>query len=158
MEEYRRLKYPARLTLKVGKNEKLIDYKRVEYWVLVTGDDAADLEFNTKCEVDDKHEYLVIHFTSGDVRIFGASTTKIFLQAYDEDMMPGIGIKETTVREMLRDEGVDDPRMELCPKELLNERPTFAIFHALNWMGVITPEQEMRLVDRMDREAQRGKE
>ena len=66
--------------------------------------------------------------------------------------------EKPTVREMLRDEGVDDPRLDLCPKELLNEHPTFAIFHALNWMGVITPEQEMHLVDRMDEEAQHGKE
>ena len=64
--------------------------------------------------------------------------------------------EKPTVREMLKKEGVDDPRLELCPQELLDEQPTFAIFHALNWMGVITPEQEIHLVDRMDQEAQHG--
>lgn len=66
--------------------------------------------------------------------------------------------EKPTVREMLKKEGVDDPRLEMCPQELLDERPTFAIFHALNWWGVITKEQEMHLVNRMDQEVQHGKE
>lgn len=62
------------------------------------------------------------------------------------------------VREMLRDEGVDDPRLKLCPQELLDAQPTFAIFHALNWWGVINKGQEIRLVARMDEEENYGKE
>lgn len=123
-------------------------------------------------ELKERYEQTVARYREHiKADIFSEEDEKAYKEAYDTwraqldkvyDLEQAAQAEERhekpTVREMLRDEGVDDPRLELYPKELLDAQPTFAIFHALNWWGIISKGQEIRLVDRMDEEENYGKE
>lgn len=63
-----------------------------------------------------------------------------------------------TIREMIEEEGIDCSKADETAQKLMCRQPTFARLHVLCIMGAITKEQEKRLVDRMDREAQHGEE
>ena len=66
IEVYSENKYTA--DAQVFENSRKILYTDVEYWEIVSGEDAAEIEASGL--VDDNHEYLVLHFTDGDTATF----------------------------------------------------------------------------------------
>lgn len=66
IEVYSGNKYTA--DVQVIETSRKILYTDVEYWEIVSGEDAAEIEASGL--VDDNHEYLVLHFTDGDTATF----------------------------------------------------------------------------------------
>ena len=66
IEVYSENKYTA--DAQVFENSRKILYTDVEFWEIVSGEDAAEIEASGL--VDDNHEYLVLHFTDGDTATF----------------------------------------------------------------------------------------
>lgn len=66
IEVYSENKYTA--DAQVFENSRKILYTDVEFWEIVSGEDAAEIEASGL--VDDNHEYLVLHFTDGATSTF----------------------------------------------------------------------------------------
>lgn len=66
IETYSDNKYTA--DAQVFENSIKILYTNIEYWEIVSGEDAAEIEASGL--VDDNHEYLVLHFTDGATSTF----------------------------------------------------------------------------------------
>ena len=64
----------------VGPDEERFGkYEGVEFWEIVSGDDAAEMESHTdgSC-IDPLHEYLVLHFTNGNTATYRNSCCDMF--------------------------------------------------------------------------------
>ena len=66
IEVYSENKYTA--DAQVFENSRKVLYTNIEYWEIISGEDAAEIEASGL--VDDNHEYLVLHFTDGDTATF----------------------------------------------------------------------------------------
>ncbi len=83
IDVYDECKYTA--DAETFENCKTVTYEDVESWDIVEGDDAREIEAHTdgSC-IDDHHEYLVLHFTSGGTGTFRNSYVDMFKIGWSE--------------------------------------------------------------------------
>ena len=65
--------------LKLQEEPRRVRYE-VEFWEIVSGEDAAQIEAETDYScIDEAHEYLVLHLTNGEVATFRNSHVFMFV-------------------------------------------------------------------------------
>ena len=74
VEVYSECKYTA--PAEIFENSIKVNYS-IENWEIVTGEDAREIEAEMD-EVDDHHEYLVLHLMDGDTATFRNSYVDMF--------------------------------------------------------------------------------
>lgn len=68
-------------TIYLGSAKHKIRFKNVICWSIINGNDAKEIEarINDIDDIDDYHEYLILHFTNGETQIFKNSYVDMFI-------------------------------------------------------------------------------